>query len=291
MPLLLYFIALVSLSQSSNWVRWSQAPVEQLGFGRLALAALIIGCWQLYRRQWHKFQWRLSPSFQWALLASLLFFMHVWTYKTSALQTKISNQMIIFASNPLWTAALSVFLLKEKFHPRLLISYGLSLSGLFLLLAHQVQFESQTLPGDLMALLSALLFSLYLLATRKAREKMSNAQFTLILFSVTALGFAFVCWGHGTSLWPTTSRAQWAVLGLAVFSTLLGHGIFSLLLGKMNINWMSCGKLIEPVLASLMAQFLFFEQIQLNQIYAFGLTALGVILLFLKPLKQKQQRL
>ncbi len=111
--LLIYFISIFCLSQSALWVKWTHAPIETLGFWRLGLAFVILF---LYFRP--KDFLRKQPfhmrSLVFAILAGVFFFAHLWTYKYAALNTRIANSMIIFSTNPIYTALASVLFFREK---------------------------------------------------------------------------------------------------------------------------------------------------------------------------------
>ncbi len=112
---------------------------------------------------------------------------------------------------------------------------------------------------------------------------MSSDQFTWIAYLISALLFFTagsvnqVSWvGYSASTW-------WAVFGNILFPTLLGHALFTHLLKYLNINWMSCGKLMEPVFASLVASLVFSERLKSQTAVAFAFTALSVVILLLPP--------
>jgi drug/metabolite transporter (DMT)-like permease len=283
MILVLFFMALFFLSQSSNWVRWSQSPIEVLGFWRLAVACALLLCWNA-RRLYLGSRWvgvsRRSLFF--ALSAGILLFAHLWTYKYQAHHTRIANGMILFAANPLFTALASTLFFREKLTPRLILAYLLSLSGIYYLVSHQLRFEPATLDGDLVALLSGALYSAYLLASQQARRELQNFEFSMIHFAMAAVCFLGLGAFREVPMMPTTPQAWGAIVGLAVFSTILGHGLFSYLLQHMNINILSCGKLLEPAMAAVAAWLLFGEEINQTMVVSFALTAIGVVVLLWK---------
>lgn len=115
--------------------------------------------------------------------------MHLWTYKFAAQNTTIANGMILFATNPLFTAIITIAFMKEKFEKRYLVSYTLALISIYLLIYQNLQLNSKnTYSGDLSALVSALLYSLYIIFGKKARHAMSNPTYTFFIY-----GFAAIC--------------------------------------------------------------------------------------------------
>jgi drug/metabolite transporter (DMT)-like permease len=289
MNIFLYFVAIISLSQSANWVKWAHADVEVFGFWRLFLAFLIILTFSNLKRSPKVEPSSKAPSsflfpFQkaevWmAILSGVFFFAHLWTYKYAALNTRIANCMILFAMNPLFTALVTLIFMKGKISGKIILSYILAMLGIWQLVSHQLQFEPTTLKGDLVAILSAGLYSAYILSGQKARSHMNNSKFTLILFSVAALCFLITGWGRSIEMWPQNTQTWIAIFGLCIFSTLLGHGLFVYLVKYLDINWMSSGKLIEPILAAIAAYFLFSEEISRGGMIAFVFTAASLFLL------------
>jgi len=58
----------------------------------------------------------------------------------------------------------------------------------------------------------------------------------------------------------------------------------------MNLAFMTCGKLIEPVIASIIAYYLFSEQLGSLAFFAFALTGFSVVLLFWPSLVTAYQK-
>lgn len=282
MHYLLYFFAIFCLSQSAHWVKWSGAAVAMLGFWRLLFAGLL---WIPFVkvRHWQSLHRELPSKIRiWTLGAGFLLFLHLWTFQYAAQHTRIANLMILFASSPLSTALLTVAFFAERLTLRLIIAYLISLSGILYLVYNQIQFDESTLIGDMMAVGSAILYSGYLICSRQARAVLPNSLFSVILFLSASMLFGISCWVNGVELMPPDHRAWVAIGGLTLMSTILGHSAFAYLLKYLNINWMSCGKLLEPILAAMTAYFLFDEAVPASTWISFFLTGTGVLLLFLK---------
>lgn len=277
MHLFLYLLAIFCLSQSAVWVKWAHADIEVFGFWRLLFAFILIFTFSKLKK---------SPSIKlptraitFAVCSGILFFAHLWTYKYAAMNTRIANSMILFSTNPLFTALVTILFFKGKVSWKIILSYILALFGIWQLVSHQLRFEPETLQGDLSAMSSAVLYSAYILIGQKARLQISNTYFTLILFGTASLCFLACGLLRGVSMWPESQNTWIAIAGLCIFSTLLGHGLFVYLIKYLDINWMSSGKLIEPVLASATAYLFFGEQLNSSTITAFIITSCSLILL------------
>lgn len=282
--LVLYFIAIFSLSQSGNLVRLAHAPPEVIGFWRLLVSAMIMLpiAWQ--KGDLKHFGNKIIKS-KYIVLTSILFFLHLWTYFYSVQNTKIANSMIIFATNPLFTAMGASFFFKEKFTKRIALAYLLAFIGIFQLIQNQLNLDPSLNKGNFSALISALFFSGYILSSNQSRKFFSNSTFAFLKYALTAIFFGTLGLFLKDDFTNYPSTTWLAIAGTVLFPTLLGHALFTYLLKYLNVNWMSCGKLIEPVLSAAVAFFLFQESLSLATLLAFGFTAASVLILFLPGVK------
>lgn len=285
---LLYFLAIISLSQAGNLARYAAAPPEMIGFWRLLGASLVMLIFAATHQNQVRFYKELnSKNIFFLFLSGFFFFTHLWTYKFSVQNTTIANAMIIYATNPLFTALLTVCFMGEKFEKRYLASYLLAFLGIYLLLEHNLQMHSKNIGGDIAAIFAALFYSLFIIFGKKARHAMSNPTYTFFVYGLASFCFfAFSQWKE-TQLLDYPTHTWVSILLLILFPTLLGHTIFSYLLKKLNINWMSTGKLLEPILAILGAYFFFEEKLSPQASLAFILTAFSIVIL-IAPYRLKE---
>lgn len=294
----LYFLALFSLSTSPNWAKLNQMPVEVLGFYRLGIAALLLGLWILLKREPNLLKTSTKINFfnktnLWMVASGFFFFLHLWTYKYAAKNTSISNTMIIFSSNPIWASIGAAVFFAEKIGKRQIISYLLALLSVYILVSPDLQLSSVVNYaaneqanytanfGDYSAVLSAFFYAAYMLSGKKARHHHSNTHYALIQYAVCAILFGFCIIKTGADLTGYSTTSWLAVAGLVILPTFLGHFIFTYLVNYMNLSLMTCGKLVEPILASIIAYYLFHEKVNPYAWISFILTVLSILILFL----------
>ena len=278
--ILLYLLAIASLASSATLIRLAQAPLEVIGFWRLLASALFLLPFALKSGQLMRYL--KNPSeLGMVAISGLFFFAHLWTYFYSAQHTRIANCMIIFATNPVFVSLASFLVFREKLTVRLGLAYICAAIGVYGLVSHSLSFEQGFLWGDLSALLSAFLFAIYLVTGKKARLTMPNSDYTFIAYSLTAVLFGVSGWLAEKSF-TTYGPITWEAILLSVlFPTLLGHVLFSYLMKRMNLNFMSCGKLLEPALSAVLAFLVFQEKLTPDAVGAFFFTTLAVLILFL----------
>lgn len=274
---LLYLLAIFSLSQASILIKWSGMPPDILGFWRLFIAALILIFFQVYISRSFAFYIHLKKNIKHSLIAGLIFFAHLWTYFYAAQNTSISRCMIIFALNPIYTSIGASLFFKEKNQRHLWFSFVIAFIGIIFLTHFKLPSQHEASAwGDLGALISGLFYSGYVLAAKKSRRLLGTIDFSIGLYLTAALFFYFTVIIRGTPFVGYSNQAWIGLLGTIIFPTFLGHSLFNYLLNFLNINWMSCGKLLEPSMSSFVAFLVFNEHLNIGSYIAFGCTSLAV---------------
>ena len=113
--------------------------------------------------------------------------------------------------------------------------------------------------GDLLALLAAIAVAVYTLIGQVVRRSASTSVYTYVVYAVCAAVLLILCLVQGHALFDFGFSAVIVGLLLAIFSTILGHSIFSWCLKYFSPSFVSASKLCEPVVAAIFAAFLFGE--------------------------------
>lgn len=276
--ILLYLIALLSLSTSASWAKLNQMPSEVLGFWRLIIAGVLLSLWVfgVKKTQLPKFEKKIF----WVILTGTFFFGHLWSYKFASKNTSIANTMILFATAPVWSTIGSIVFFGEKLTLRVVIAYILASCGVITLVYNQIHFQQTIVNGDVSALVSALFYALFMLAGKKARNDYSNLVFSSVQYLICAFLFLIASIACKDNFFGYSDISWFAVAGQVLIPTFLGHFLFTHLVKTMNLSLMTCGKLIEPIFGAIIAYFLFKENLHTESYIAFALTASSLIILF-----------
>lgn len=286
--LLFFFVGILSLSQAANLVRAAEAHPFVVGYWRLLAAALIMAAlraWNARKKKesfWQPMPKKIAAS---TVLSGVFFFLHLWTFFVAAQGTSIANAMVIFSINPIFTAIGAKLFLQDPFERRHGYAFILAFCGVAILFSDRLGVTAgQT--GDVAALISAVFFSLYLLTGKKSRLHIDTEQFTWVIYLITALLF-FTAGEISDITWTGYPLKTWlAIAGTVIFPTLLGHVLITHLLKYFNINWLSCGKLFEPIFSAAVAYFAYNEALSGRTSIAFMCTATSVIVLIYPYLKK-----
>lgn len=278
----IYIVSIFSLSQSAVLIKLSGIPPETLGFWRMIGASLLLLGFRALKDSYKDILRDIIANKKWVIPTGIFFYLHLWSYSYSAQTTSVAHCMILFALNPLFTAVGAKIAFNEPLEKNVIFSYLFALTGLYFLLRSRLSLGPDSWQGEAAALASGALYSIYALLSKRSRKSMNNWNFSVGIYFVCALCFLATTLTMSTPLTGYSSTAWLALVGTIFIPTFLGHSLFSYLMNYLNINWMSCGKLLEPTLSALVAFLVFRELINIDTILAFFFTSAAVLFLFFK---------
>lgn len=285
MPVLILTISLLVLSQSAIFVRMAEAHAVAIGFWRMVIALpLLLGIlfWKRASREVTRLQAR-----QWGELAICGFFLfaHFYTWFISIQKTSLAHSMILFCTNPLFTAVGAWVFFREKASLRHGVAMVLCFAGIFFLLSDKAGPGNR--EGDLWGVACAILFSAYVLMGRHLRKGMSNLPFSLATYSFCALYFAGMMLALGLPFLGYSPKTWIAFSGLAFGSTLLGHSLFTYSLQFFHVNALSISTLVEPIFTAASGRIFFGEPVTRMGILGFLFVGAGIVFLYFPYLRQR----
>ena len=258
-PMIMIVVGVMGISLSSIFVKYSQAPSAVTAAWRLLwtvvfLTPVVLGK-HLVRRELlctpQKMLWL-------SILSGLFLAIHFVLWFESLQHTSVASSTTIVCSEVIWVCLGFCLFLKGKLSRKAAAAIAVTLLGSVLIACSDSGSGGQ-LYGDILALLAAIAVAVYTLIGRIVREKLSTTVYTYIVYSACALVLAVTCLMQGESLVSYGWSAVIVGALLAIFSTMLGHSIFSWCLKYFSPAFVSASKLCEPVVAAILAGFLFGE--------------------------------
>ena len=215
----------------------------------------------------------------WSVAASVCLALHYLTWMTSLDETSTFASVALVCTQPLFVAALSGIVLKEKMPRAARPGAIVAVIGALLIAAEGLGSQNVgDLKGALLALAGAIMMAGHWLCNRYARRTVEALPFMVLLYAQTALLLALALPFLGG--FRMTWMALLAVAGLAVGCTLLGHSMFTLALGKVSATVVSFAILGEPVGAMVWSFFMFGEVPQ-TLVFIGGLVIIAGLTLYL----------
>lgn len=259
-PMAMIIIGIIGISLSSILVKFSQAPSAVTAAWRLVWTVILMTPMVLGKRDVRKEL--LSVDRKTVLLSctsGLFLAIHFVVWFESLKHTSVASSTTIVCTEVIWVALGYCLFLKGKLSGKAVIAIAVTLGGSVLIALADSTGSGSHLYGDILALIAAVAVAVYTLLGRIVRENTSTSVYTYLVYSACALVLVILCLVQGISMVGYGFSAIIVGLLLSVFSTILGHSIFSWCLKYFSPSFVSASKLCEPVAASIMAGFLFRE--------------------------------
>lgn len=288
MPYLYLITSLFVLSQSAIFIRFAHSHAAAIGLWRMIIAVPILALFMLWKKRWGDIA-KLTRK-QWLLLFLCGFFLfsHFFTWFLSVQKTSLANSMVLFASNPLYTALGAWAIFGEKIKSRHMIALALCFLGVYFLMHESLHGTARNFEGDVLGFICSVLFSAYILTSKKIRQNLDNIPFAFVTYSFVGLFFLAIVLALGLPLYDYDGQTYMAFIGLAIGSTLLGHSLFTHCLKFFNVNVMSISTLVEPIITAYMGYLLFREPITHGAVLGFIFVVAGMLVLYMPGLKRKK---
>lgn len=284
-PMLMILIGVIGISLSSIFVKFSQAPSAVTAAYRLLWTVVLLTPVTLGKTQ-NRQELAKTPRklVVLSILSGLFLAIHFVLWFESLQHTSVASSTTIVCTEVIWVCLGFCLFLKGKLSWKVVAAIAVTLLG-SVLIAWADSGSGAQLKGDILALLAAIAVAVYTLIGRVVREKLSTTAYTYMVYTACAVVLVITCIAQGQNLFAYGMSAPVVGLLLAVFSTILGHSIFSWCLKYFTPAFVSASKLCEPVVAAVIAGFLFGEIPTALQIFG-GVLILGGVLYYSR-LEQK----
>ena len=258
-PMLMILVGIIGISLSSIFVRYSTAPSAVTAAFRLLWTVLLLGPAVICRKpSRQELKTVTGKNALFSSLSGLFLAIHFVLWFESLQHTSVASSTTIVCTEVIWVALGFRLLLKGKLPPVAAAAIALSFGG-SILIALSDSRGGGHLYGDILALLAAIAVAVYTLIGRIVRQEVSTGVYTFIVYVSCAAVLVLTCLVQGYSLFAYGASPVIVGLLLALFSTILGHSIFSWCLKYFSPAFVSASKLCEPVAAAILAGFLFGE--------------------------------
>ena len=252
-------VGVLGISLSSIFVKYSSAPSAVTAAFRLIWTVLflipIVLCKPTVRNELFKLP---GKTVMLCCLSGLFLAIHFVLWFESLHHTSVASSTTIVCTEVIWVCLGFCLFLKGKLSIKAIAAIAVTLVGSGLV-AYADSGEGSQLYGDILALLAAIAVAVYTLIGRVVRNHTSTTVYTFLVYVACCLVLVLICLLQGYKLFNHGLSPILVGALLAIFSTILGHSIFSWCLKFFSPSFVSASKLCEPVAAAVMATFLFGE--------------------------------
>ena len=281
-PIIMIVVGVVGISLSSIFVKYSSAPSAVTAAYRLLWTILLMSPVTFGRREIRQELFHVSRrNLLLSILSGVFLAFHFTLWFESLHHTSVASSTTIVCTEVIWVSLGYALFLKGRMSLRSVLAIAVTLVGSALIAFADSSAGGAHLYGDLLSLLAAITVAAYVLLGRVVRESVSTTVYTFIVYASCAAMLLLFCLVQRNSLFGYGFSGILVGLLLAVFSTILGHSIFSWCLKYFSPSFVSASKLCEPVVAAVLAGLLFGETPAALQL-AGGALILGGVLYYSK---------
>ena len=273
---LLLVLATFSVSTSPIIARLlSDVPAVGISFWRMAIGVAILWLYSKFKPS----ATLSTENRNYTILGGIFLGIHFHFFFESIKLTTIANATFLGTLAPLFTLCLEKFWLKRNIQKNMIFALVIIFTGSLIILSDQFDASSNYTKGNLYALICSLWIALAFMISEKVRKEADTVSFSKTLFASAAMTLMMISFYTGESLIGYSQKDYFGLFLLGLIPTVFGHSVFYFALRFVQPTVVASFPLGEPVIASIIAYFLFSEAVGISVIFGGALTIIGLLIL------------
>lgn len=276
-PMIMIVIGVLGISLSAIFVKYSAAPSAVTAAFRLSWTVILMSPVVWAKREIREeLLYIEKKQLLISVLSGIFLAIHFVLWFESLQHTSVASSTSIVCTEVIWVALGYCLFLKGRLSKKAVLAIIVTFTGSVAIACADSSAGAVHVYGDILALVSAVAVAVYTLFGRIVRNSVSTSVYTYVVYVSCAAVLLATCMVQNYPLFGYGMSAVVVGLLLSVFSTILGHSIFSWCLKYFSPAFVSASKLCEPVVASIIAVFLFSELPSLLQFFGGAMIIGGV---------------
>ena len=289
-------VAVVSIASPAIFIKFSEREISPYAtaFNRFWITALVLGAWNVVRSRRNPAQSEATAPSPYSkavigeLICAGLFLaadLMLWAY--SLTQTTIANATLFANLTPIFTCLGSWLVWGRRVDGRFLLGLTIAVIGIGAIGFSDLQASTGRAGGDLIAILAAISFGIYLLFLERLQTHLDSTTIVLWSSAIAAILSLPVVLLGGGSPFPTTLEGWLMAIALALVCQVLGQGLLVHSLEQLSAEFVALFLLLEPVVAAVGAWAFFAEQLSWLSLITFVIVLAGISLALNSPSAMK----
>lgn len=275
-PYLMLLIGVIAIALSAIFIKWSEAPTSIMGMYRLLFTVVFIVPFIRRGSPLHKPSKSSLRDIGLLALAGVFLGLHFLFWMESLVHTSVASSMVLLSLQPVFVAIGAFILFRERTPLGGALCMSLAIIGSAVIAWGDIGLSSQALYGDLLSILGALAYALYMLTGQALKDRISGLRYSLWVFAIAGGLLLLYNVSLGISLTHYPLREWGIFLLLALIPTILGQLLFNHLLRYLEASTISMAIVGEPVFAIILAYFMLGESSTIMQIIGGLITLAGI---------------
>jgi drug/metabolite transporter (DMT)-like permease len=260
------------------FVRISEVGPIATAFYRFFLSFPFLMAWMIYdQAKTPSSKMPASPREYMLLLGAGVFLaIDITLWHWSIVYTSVINATLLNNLTTIFVALGSFLFLKHSISSATKKGIGLALIGSIILVGHNFKFSGDGLFGDILALLSAIFFTGFIIIVKELRHFFRSPTILAWGAMPTIYIFATVAYFSGEKLLPDSTMGWLPLIGLAFFVHILGQGLLTYSMAHISATLSSLVIGMSPIFAALFAWLILNETLTWLQALGAFIALLGV---------------
>lgn len=284
---LVLLIAVISVSFASIFIKLCpDVPSITISFYRMAISGIIISFFAI-----GNLKKILSMGKKLLILnifSGMALGLHFILWITSLKYTSVASSVALVTLDPIFVGIFSYIFLKEKISINLIVGIILSVVGSFILAfgdkptLELIKEGKNPLLGDILALLGAIMASIYIILGSRIRKDVSLLTYNFITYNSSFIFLFFIVLISGNPFFGFNRLSYLYLFLLGVVPQLIGHSGFNWALKYVKPVIIAITILGEPIGATILAFIIFNETLKGTQILGMFFIFIAIIVSFSK---------
>ena len=269
-------MAMFAVSTSPIIARYLEnVPAVSISFWRMGFGSLILWGVSLVKKQVPLRKENLIRTFIGGIFLGIHFALFFGAIKL----TTIANATFLGTLAPLITFFIEKFILKRNHASALILGLGITICGAIIIVGNRFDFSSNYTIGNLLAVACSIFLGMAFIISENVRKEVGTISYSRTLFSTATATLFIIALFTGTALIGFSSIEFFGLLLLGIIPTILGHGSMYYAIRYVSSTVVASAPMGEPILASIMAWFLFQETVGFATLLGGSITLIGLCIL------------
>ena len=279
--LLILLIAMLSVSSSPIIAYSLDISAITISFWRMFIGGILLWVISLFFKQKPLNKSNRFKTYIFGILLGL----HFYFFFTAVKLTDMSNATLLGTIAPLFTMIIEIFWLKRKISINIIIWILMIVGGSIIIVLHDFDFSTSYTLGSISAIICSFLLGIGFIISEDVRQSESTISFSRTLYMSAALTLFILSFVKGESLlgFPINQGNILGLLALGIIPNMFGHNLLYYIVKYISPTIVASVPLGEPIIASVLAIFLF-NIFPKPEIIVSGFIILSGLFFLIKPI-------
>ena len=245
-------VGVASVSAVAIFIRLADTDPLTFAAYRMLLAAGMVAVPTLLRARGELFglTW---PDILLLSISGLFLATHFAVWTASLSLTSVASSVLLVTMSPIFVAAGSHLVLRERVRPMTIAAIVISLAGGGVLAFGDLDWSDRRLLGDGLALTGAVVVGIHMLIGRKARRSVGNLPYVTVAYTAAAIALLAGALVSGAPMLGLPSGTYFWIFVTALVPQAIGHSLLNWSLGHVSATNVALAVRAEPIVATLLA--------------------------------------